>query len=45
MKDSDYFLLLACVLLAPKLSKGWALFMWAINMVAFIFFFYVEQTK
>lgn len=45
MKDSAYFLLLASVFLAPKFPKGWALFMWVINMAAFIFFFYVEQTK
>lgn len=45
MKDSAYFLLLACVFLAPKLPKGWASFMWVINMAAFIFFSYVEGIK
>ena len=35
MKDSDFLLLTSMVVLAPHLSKGLALIMWAIYFVAF----------
>jgi hypothetical protein len=44
MTTSDYFLLMACVFLAPSLSKGWALFLWALNMAFFAVFFVLEKS-
>jgi hypothetical protein len=43
MKDSDYCLLLAIIVLAPHLSKGWALFMWAVFFTGFLFAIYLER--
>jgi hypothetical protein len=44
MKNSEYFLLMANVFIATHLSKGWALFMWAVHMVAFCIFVYLEKS-
>jgi hypothetical protein len=43
MKDSDYCLLLATIALAPHLSKGWALFMWAVFFTGFLSAIYLER--
>jgi hypothetical protein len=43
MKDSDYCLLLAIIVLAPHLSKGWALLMWAVFFTGFLFAIYLER--
>ena len=44
MKDSEYFLLLGCIALAPHLSKFWAWVSWFIYMSASVFFIYLERT-
>lgn len=44
MKDSEYFLLLGCIALAPQLSKFWAWVSWFIYMVAAMVFIYLERT-
>jgi hypothetical protein len=44
MKDSDYFLLMASVFLAPHLPKRWGVFMWFLYMAAFVLFVYLERT-
>jgi NO-binding membrane sensor protein with MHYT domain len=43
MNDSDYALLTATIFLAPHLSKGWGLSMWAIHFIGFLAFVYVEK--
>ena len=44
MKDSEYFLLLGCIALAPQLSKFWAWISWFIYMSAAMLFVYLERT-
>lgn len=43
MKDSEYMFLLACIALAPHMSKGWGLFTWFVNMIGFAVLFYLEK--
>lgn len=44
MKDSEYFLLLACIAVAPQLSKFGAWVSWFIYMAAAMLFVYLERT-
>jgi hypothetical protein len=43
VKDSDFFLLASMVALAPHMTKGWGICMWAFNFAAFCVMFYLEH--